>query len=82
MMKYIAFEGKFHAEVMIFASVQEHAQVALNMNLDKEDIIGAGFVGIDGDGQPYFYGQSTSLNIKSRGDEDLKIFTTLSRSSN
>lgn len=76
-MKYIAFEGRLHQEIIIFAQSRDHAQMALDLNIERENILGAGFIAIPAATDPYCYGQSTSLNIASRGDDDTRLLHRL-----
>lgn len=71
--KYIVFESGYNEDILIFGSTLKHSDVVNMMRLTKEDIISAGFVAVYSDGDDTIarcYGESTSLGIKSRGDQD------------
>lgn len=71
--KYIVFESGYSEDILIFGSTQKHSDVVNMMRLTKDDIISAGFVAIyedNGEVVVRCYGESTSLNIKSRAKED------------
>jgi hypothetical protein len=56
---------------IVFPEIIAHADMTRNMGWRAEDIIGAGFVHID---DSYTcYGESISIYVKSRGEEDEKI---------
>ncbi len=57
---------------IVFPEIINHADMARNMGWKKEDIVGAGFVYVDDDSYNC-YGESISLNVKSRCEEDEKI---------
>jgi len=57
---------------IVFPEIINHSDMARNMGWKKEDIIGAGFVYVNGDSYNC-YGESVSLRVKSRGEEDVKI---------
>lgn len=68
-MKYIAFEGPMHQEIILFVESRKHNHVFQDLGLRKEDLLGAGFVS----SSMNCWGKSTSLGIPSRGDEDTAI---------
>ena len=57
---------------IVFPEIIAHADMARNMGWKKEDIIGAGIVYVNDDSYNC-YGESVSLRVKSRGEEDVKI---------
>ena len=57
---------------IVFPETINHADMARNMGWKKEDIIGAGFVVVV-DHSYNCYGESVSLRVKSRVEEDEKI---------
>ena len=69
--KYITFDNGMFPDYVIFNGAREHVQMARDLNLRPEDIIGAGFVVIVG-GKLHPYGGSTSLN-KESADQDARI---------
>jgi hypothetical protein len=68
--KYI-IGGRLQSPI-VFPETINHAEMARNCGWSKEDIIGAGFVYIR-DYQYFTYGESVSLRVKSRGNEDSEI---------
>jgi hypothetical protein len=58
---------------IVFPEIINHSDMARNMGWKKEDIIGAGFVYLGEDYSYTCYGESVSLRVKSRGEEDEKI---------
>jgi len=72
--KYIVYKDGIEEEIVIFGCTQNHVDVALKMNLRDGDVVGAGFVNIykDANGEIVIncYGESTSLEIESRGNKD------------
>lgn len=63
--KYIVVEGPFGREnILIFPPHIIHSDVAMGYN-----VISAGFLTIQ-DGKVGCFGYSTSLNVRSRGEED------------
>lgn len=60
---------------VVFSELQTHADVARAL-FGITPVIGAGFCFIDND-QYVCYGESISLRVKSRGDEDSKILNRL-----
>jgi hypothetical protein len=58
---------------IVFPETINHADMARNMGWKKEDIIGAGFFYLGEDYSYTCYGESVSLRVKSRGEEDEKI---------
>jgi len=57
---------------IVFPETINHADMARNMGWKREDIVGAGFVYVNGDSYNC-YGESVSLRVKSREEEDVKI---------
>ena len=55
---------------IVFAETIEHKRMALVI---RGTVDGAGFCYIDDNGRYHCYGESISLNVKSRGEEDAKI---------
>lgn len=76
-MKYIIIDDGAIPLPMVFSGFQKHSDVALRMGAVK--ILGAGFCYIDNAGEPAFvcYGESISLNVKSRESEDSKILNKM-----
>ena len=71
-MKYITYKC-FRDRVdkfVIFDKITNHSDMA--KGLTAEEILGAGFVGFGDDGARC-YGESVTLNMKSRGEKDSKI---------
>lgn len=71
--KYIITE---HEMPMIFSEWQNHADVARWVFGDRP-IIGAGFVYVTQRGDYSCYGESITLRVKSRGEEDAKILNKM-----
>ena len=74
--KYITHTAKYiiHTDwiPIVFPEIINHSDMARNMGWKKEDIVGAGFVYLE-DYSYICYGESVSLRVKSRGEEDEKI---------
>ncbi len=70
--KYI-LDGDFTP--IVFPETLAHSDVARNMGMLGR-VIGAGFCYIE-DNKYVCYGESVSLNVKSRGDEDSKRLNRL-----
>lgn len=58
-MKYINREGS----IFMFPEHVEHGDFIIKMGISKDEVIGAGFVRTDADGELYPYGRSQSLDI-------------------
>lgn len=71
--KYIISETELP---MVFSELQTHADVAYAI-FGGAKIIGAGFVHVNREGEYVCYGESVSLRVKSRGDEDSKILNKM-----
>lgn len=73
-LKYLAYRGDLCQQIILFSPMDEHYSVAQRLNIDKDDILGAGFVDIAGrKDRLTCYGRSISLGVVSRGDEDTKL---------
>lgn len=70
--KYIIYDTGMNVVPVIFSELQTHAEVAQAFYAHNK-VIGAGFVFIDKDGKYACYGESVSLKVKSRGEEDSKF---------
>lgn len=70
----MSFEAKYividDCIPIVFSETIEHKRMAIVV---RGEVTGAGFVCIDEDGYYHCYGESVSLNIKSRGIEDSAI---------
>lgn len=66
-MKYIVVRQGGIEEPFIFSDTQAHADVARKVG---GIVMGAGFCGINAEGQFSCWGESVTLKIKSRLDED------------
>jgi hypothetical protein len=71
--KYIISESELP---VVFSELQTHADVALAL-FGGEKIIGAGFVYVNREGEYVCYGESISLRVKSRSDEDSKLLNKM-----
>lgn len=71
-MKYIIFEGRLHAEPLIFTTTQEHAELARVMEPTLGKPVSAGFLDLTL-GEVSAYGRSDSLDIESRPEDSLII---------
>jgi hypothetical protein len=73
--KYIVFKDGSIEDIITFSELMNHNRAALA--LDPESIISAGFLevyaGDDGELGVACFGESTTLHLKSRGDEDARI---------
>jgi hypothetical protein len=72
--KYIVIDGYLIDEMYIFPSVVSHQNFVFRNLWSEEDVISAGFVNME---SRRCYGVSTSLNKKSRPDEDSDILVRL-----
>lgn len=70
-MKYIIYTSNGKEYVITFPGEKNHKKVAEALELT--DIIAAGFF-MEVAGKKFFTGESTSLNIESRGDVDLEAY--------
>ena len=61
---------------MVFSELQTHADVARAV-FGGNQIVGAGFVHVNSEGEYVCYGESVSLRVKSRNEEDSKILNTM-----
>lgn len=68
-MKYITFKGPICDEIVIFINIHNHSDMAQIMGIQKDELLGAGFVDFE---HMRCIGKSTSLGIDSRpADTDL-----------
>ncbi len=72
-MKYIFASGM---DPIIFAEHRTHANMAMMLNISKNDIVSAGFLQITSAGARC-YGSSATLGIASRKQEDSDIINRL-----
>lgn len=70
-LKYIAYDTGLSDTMLLFPEVDKHADIASRMGLRKDQILGAGFV-VFPEGVPECFGESISLEVKSR-EEDTKL---------
>ena len=77
-MKYIAFEGPWHQEIVLFPASRTHHEMVLALNVKPEDILGAGEAKLDEDGL-YCTGSSVTLGVRSRGADDTALLKRLFR---
>lgn len=68
--KYIVFEERHIEEMVIFSSLLQHVNIAHRLRC--EPVISAGFIEII-DNEPVCFGESISLDIKSRGEIDTNV---------
>ena len=68
--KYIIVDNKDGVIPVVFTELAVHKEVARGFM--PGTILGAGFCYIT-ENKYHCYGESTSLNVKSRGDDDSKI---------
>lgn len=61
-MKYICYDGKYHATIVMFSNSMEHAEMYRSLNLEPHQIFGAGFVDFE---TMTCYGQSVSIDAMS-----------------
>ncbi len=67
--KYIAWDNGMFDTIIIFDATMTHMTVAHNLCIKGDSVIGAGFVSSN----LQCYGESVSLNKKSRNDPDTKL---------
>ena len=70
-LKYIIIKDRFEVPI-IFSALLNHKTVAGNLN-----VISAGFCTIESNNQVSCYGESVSLNIKSRKEDSSIIENTI-----
>ncbi len=63
------FKERHVEEMVIFSSLLQHADIAQRLRCD---LISAGFIEIF-DNEPCCFGESISLDIKSRGEVDTNV---------
>lgn len=68
--KYIIIDTLIAMLPVVFSDLATHRDIANGVG---SNVIGAGFCYINDEGKYVCYGESVSLNVKSRGDEDSKI---------
>ena len=69
--KYVIYEDDEVEHYVVFDMLIDHSEMARRMGIGAK-ILSAGFVQFGPDGA-YCYGESVSLNMKSRDDVDSKI---------
>ena len=69
--KYIIVDNNNGIIPVVFTELATHKDVARGFMPGV--ILGAGFCWINGYGRYECYGESTSLDVKSRGDDDSKL---------
>ena len=69
--KYIIVDNANGIIPVVFTELATHKDVARGSM--PGTILGAGFCSINVDGRYDCYGESTSLNVKSRGEEDSRL---------
>lgn len=74
-MKYVVHEGALATEIYLFPNFVTHNNFVFNMNFASEDVVSAGFVSPD----LKCYGESVSLKLKSRSEEDTKLLHRMLR---
>ena len=70
-MKYVIYENDGAKHYVVFDFSVDHSEMARRMGIGAK-ILSAGFVSFNDEGA-CCYGESVSLNMKSRGDIDSKI---------
>lgn len=68
-MKYIVWDTPMCEKVIIFSGVIDHGQMAIDLGLRLDSILGAGFI----NSRLECWGQSVSLKRDSRGEVDSKL---------
>ena len=58
-LKYVNHEGRMY----MFPDHVPHADFVMSMKIPKDELIGAGFVRTDADGDLYCYGRAQSLDM-------------------
>lgn len=75
-MKYISYNRNGVDCVITFSGDKSHLrhdEVAKFLGIEKDKILGAGFF-MEIAGKKFFTGESTSLDIESRGDVDKDLY--------
>lgn len=68
-MKYVVFDNGLSDVPMVFPGIEKHSDIALRFNWP---VLSGGFVRVVND-QVVCYGESISLNVKSRPEEDARL---------
>lgn len=68
-MKYICYDDGHVDTLIVFPDHIQHSDMARQLNLAQGMLLGAGFVVMGNDGAPMCYGDSVSLDIKSREED-------------
>ena len=68
--KYVIIDTGMAVVPIVFSDLLGHADMAVGIG---GKVLGAGFCYINSDGQYTCYGESTSLRVKSRPEEDARI---------
>ena len=71
--KYVIVETGMFVAPIIFSDLQKHNEVAMQFCSNRNKVLGAGFCFVDEEGKYQCYGESVSLGVKSRGEEDSKF---------
>ena len=77
--KYIVMDTSMGGMLpVVFCEIMSHASVAAALQrVEGGDVVGAGFCQINAEGHYVCYGESTSLQIKSRNDVDSKVLNKM-----
>lgn len=73
--KYIVFDDGTYVVPVIFSDFEEHSEMKRRYPSNYK-ILGAGFISVGKFGLSC-YGESVTLNVKSRGKEDEAIFLNM-----
>lgn len=71
--KYIVYDTHLCPMAVVFPELINHNDMARALNINPDDIWGAGFCYINKDAAWTCYGESISLKVKSRGEEDERL---------
>ena len=71
--KYIVYLYKGLEVIIIFSEVIQHSDIAKKLVESEDYVISAGFIRLDFDNKLCCYGESISLNKKSRPEKDSKL---------
>ena len=72
--KYVIFNNGIMDKAIVFGETLSHAEIAdmITRKFPGVNIVSAGFVGTTKDNKKIGYGESISLLLKSRGEQDTR----------
>lgn len=71
-LKYITYDNGICQVIVMFSPIIQHVNMAMDLRVDPDEVIGAGFVHMEENTTPYCYGKSVSLKKDCHeGDNDI-----------